>query len=75
MITPDDSIPRIKDFCKKYYLWEVDNLEVLLDRGGIFKQTFGKAILPSVYIYQSGKLKKKYLGETKPEAISTIMQL
>lgn len=70
MITPDDSLPRIEKFCEQYHLQEVDNLEVLLDQKGKFERSFGKAVLPSVYIYDKGqKLKKQFLGETKPEAI------
>lgn len=70
MITPDDSLVRIEKFCEQYHLQEVDNLEVLLDQKGKFEQTFGNAILPSVYIYDKDqKLKKQFLGETKPEAI------
>ena len=70
MITPDDSLARIEKFCEEYQLWKIDNIEVLLDRESKFERTFGKAVLPSVYIYDKGqKLKKQYLGETKPEAI------
>ncbi len=70
MVTADDSLKRINQFCNNYHLWEVDNLEVLQDKKYLFKKTFGKAVVPSVYIYNSErKLKKKFLGETKPEAI------
>lgn len=70
MVTPDDSLARIEKFCEEYQLWEIDNIEVLLDRESKFELTFGKAVLPSVYIYDKGqKLKKQFLGETKPEAI------
>ncbi|AHW61642.1 Peroxiredoxin [Draconibacterium orientale] len=71
MITPDDSLVRIEKFCEQYHLQEIDNLEVLLDRDSKFERSFGKAVLPSVYIYDKGqKLKKQFLGETKPEAIT-----
>ena len=70
MITRDDSIQRVNDFISKYNLFEVDNIEILLDNKNQFKKTFGKALIPSVYIYdKSQKLKKQYLGETKQEAI------
>lgn len=70
MITPDDSLARIEKFCEQYHLQEVDNLEVLLDQESKFERTFGKAVMPSVYIYDKGqKLKKQFLGETKPDAI------
>lgn len=74
-ITPDDSIPRIGQFCQEYHLWELENLEVLLDRNNKFKETFGKAILPSIYIYnKQGILAKTYLGETKPGAIIATLK-
>jgi peroxiredoxin len=70
MVTPDVSLARIEKFCEEYQLWEIDNIEVLLDRESKFELTFGNAVLPSVYIYDKGqKLKKQFLGETKPEAI------
>lgn len=75
MITADDSLQRIEKFCAEYNLWEVDNIEILLDKENQFKNTFGKALIPSVYIYdKERKLKKLYLGETKPEAIITLIQ-
>lgn len=75
MITPDDSIPRVEHFCNQHNLWELENFEVLLDHNHTFKKTFGKAIIPSVYIYGTDrKLKKRFLGETKPEAIINEIQ-
>lgn len=74
MITPDDSIARVENFCIIHHLWELENLDVLLDKNNTFKKTFGKAIIPSVYIYGADrKLKKQFLGETKPEAIINII--
>lgn len=70
MITADDSLQRIEQFCNEYNLWEIDNLEVLQDKENRFKKIFGKAVTPSVYIYdENQKLTKRFLGETKPEAI------
>ncbi|WP_321997816.1 redoxin domain-containing protein [Draconibacterium orientale] len=70
MITSDDSIPRVEDFCNKYHLWELENFEILLDKQNRFKEVFGKAVIPSVYIYdKERKLKKQFFGETKLEAI------
>lgn len=70
MVTPDDSTKRVEQFCNTHNLWGIDNIEFLLDRENLFKKTFGKAIIPSVYIYDKNrKLKKQFLGETKPEAI------
>jgi len=70
MITFDDSLKRLKNFCNKYHLWEVNNFEILLDSDNHFQKIFGKPMIPSVYIYNvNRRLKKKYQGETKPEAI------
>lgn len=69
-ITADDSLQRIEQFCNEYNLWEIDNLEVLQDKEKRFKKIFGKAVIPSLYIYdENQKLTKRFLGETKPEAI------
>ena len=70
LITPDDSIKRVKAFAVKYRLEEVDNLTILLDRNSQFKNQFGTSIFPSVFIYGSDKkLLKVYKGEIKIEAI------
>ncbi|MFW6249120.1 MAG: peroxiredoxin family protein [Bacteroidota bacterium] len=70
MITADDSLQRIEQFCNEYNFWEIDNLEVLQDEENRFKKIFGKAVIPSIYIYdENQKLTKCFLGETKPEAI------
>lgn len=74
MVTSDDSLKRVENFCVEYHLWELSNIEVLLDPDNRFKKVFGKAVVPSVYIYNSNrKLKKQFLGETKPEAIIAEM--
>ena len=70
MVTADDSLQRIEQFCNEYNLWGIDNFEVLLDKENRFKKIFGKAVVPSLYIYdENQKLTKRFLGETKPEAI------
>lgn len=70
MVTSDDSLKRIENFCAEYNLWELNNIEVLIDSNNRFKKIFGKALVPSVYIYDSArKLKRYFPGETKPEAI------
>lgn len=70
MITSDDSLQRVKSFCETNKLWEVDNIEVLIDTENKFKTVFGKAVIPSVYIYGTDrKLKKHYLGETRIDLI------
>jgi hypothetical protein len=73
MITNDDSLKRVKNFCETYHLWEVDNIEVLVDKENRFKKVFRKAVVPSVYIYKNRKLKKQFLGETKLEAIIEVL--
>lgn len=70
LITPDDSTKRVEDFANKYHLSGVDNLVVLLDRKNNFKNHFGTAVIPSIFIYGvDKKLLKMYKGETKIEAI------
>jgi peroxiredoxin len=70
MITQDDSLQRVKSFCETNHLWEVDNIEVLIDSDNQFKKVFGKAVIPSVYIYGTNrKLKKQFLGETRIDLI------
>jgi len=70
MVSANDSVRALEKFCNMYNLWEVDNIEVLIDKQNRFKQTFGRAIIPSVYIYdRNQKLKKNFFGETKLEAI------
>lgn len=70
MVTPDDSLQRVNSFCETNHLWEVDNIEVLIDTANQFKTVFGKAVIPSVYIYGTDrKLKKHYLGETRIDLI------
>jgi peroxiredoxin len=70
MVTSDDSLKRVENFCAEYHLWELNNIEVLHDPNNRFKKVFGKAVVPSVYIYdESWKLKRYFPGETKPEAI------
>jgi peroxiredoxin len=76
LVTSDDSLKRVENFYNEYHLWELTNIEVLLDPYNRFKKVFGKAVVPSVYIYNSNrKLKRQFLGETKPEAIITEMNL
>ena len=74
MITPDNSVQRIKDFAAGNHLWEVGNFELLLDKNNAFKKYFGTAIIPSIFIYKNNKLLKKYSGETNIEAILKIIE-
>ena len=70
LITPDDSIKRVEAFAGKYKLWQVDNLVILFDRKGQFKNQFGTSVVPSVFIYGSNKqLLKQFVGEVKMEAV------
>lgn len=70
LITPDNSTKRVEAFATKYHLWGVDNLVVLLDHKNNFKNHFGTAVIPSIFIYGADhKLLKVYKGETKMEAI------
>ncbi|MCY1722667.1 redoxin domain-containing protein [Prolixibacteraceae bacterium Z1-6] len=69
MVTADDSLQRVKRFCNTNQLWEVNNIEVLIDTENKFKPTFGKAVIPSIYIYENRKLTQQFLGETKIESI------
>ncbi|MDX9880766.1 MAG: redoxin domain-containing protein [Prolixibacteraceae bacterium] len=73
MITPDDSLQRIENFAEENHLWELSNLELLMDAGDSFRKYFGTAKIPTVFIYKNNKLLKKYSGETKIEAILEII--
>jgi len=74
MVSATDSIPEIEKFASDYHLHEIDNIQILVDGHGQFKKVFGKAVLPSVYIYSNDrKLKKRFPGEVKIEAV--LMEL
>jgi len=74
MITPDDSVQRVARFIAEHNLLEIDNIEFLTDRDNQFRSVFGKAVLPSVYIYgPDQKLYGQFQGETKPEAILDVI--
>ena len=74
IITSDDSVKRVENFCMDHHLWELNNIEIFLDPDNQFNNTFGKSVVPSVFIYDSDcKLKKQFLGETKPEALLNEM--
>lgn len=76
LITDDDSLARIRIFCETYHLWEVDNIEILLDTDKQIKRVFGRMIFPSVYIYNIKRnLRKKFLGEIRAEAIINELAL
>ena len=73
MITPDDSIQRIEKFAATNHLWDLDNFALLRDSKYAFKKYFGTAKVPSIFIYKNHELLKKYSGETKIEAILSII--
>lgn len=74
MVTPDDSFQRVEQFVNEYHLQEIDNIQFLLDQHKTFRETFGRAILPSVYIYGTDqKLAGHFLGETHPENILNLL--
>ena len=75
MVTPDDSLQRVKQFIVGHNLLEVDNIEILIDRNNQFRNVFGRAILPSAYIYGPGHtLVKQFMGEASPDAILYLIQ-
>lgn len=70
MITHDDSLARVNQFVNQHQLYDLEFIDILLDKNDAFYNTFGTTTVPSVFIYDSKRqLQKKYLGETKPEAI------
>ncbi len=70
MITNDDSLSRLNQFVKQYQLWDLEAIDILMDKNDAFYKFFGTSIFPSVFIYDRNRqLQNKYLGETKPEAI------
>jgi peroxiredoxin len=74
MITPDDSVQRVSRFIAEHNLLEIDNIEFLTDRNNQFRSVFGKAVIPSVYIYgPDQKLYGQFQGETRPEAILDVI--
>lgn len=75
MVTADNSPERVKQFIADYNLLEVDNIEILTDSDNRFKGIFGRAVLPSAYIYGTDrKLVKEFIGETRPDAILSLIQ-
>jgi peroxiredoxin len=74
MITPDDSAQRVARFIAEHNLLEIDNIEFLTDRNNQFRSVFGKAVIPSVYIYGTDQtLYGQFQGETRPEAILDVI--
>ncbi|TPE39731.1 peroxiredoxin family protein [Pontibacter mangrovi] len=62
---------KIEAFSQEYKLASYPAIQVLWDRKHLFYKWFGKAVVPSVFIYDSQKqLVKAYFGATKMEAIT-----
>jgi thiol-disulfide isomerase/thioredoxin len=69
-ITYDDSLQRVEKFCFENHLFEIKNLEILQDTWNQVDAIFGRLAVPTILIYDKDRrLKKKFSGETKPEAI------
>jgi hypothetical protein len=66
MITTADSGSTMA-FIKKYRLQGVSNITVLLTPPDVFENTFGKAIVPSFFVYRNDNLVRKMIGETSIE--------
>lgn len=60
----------IRTFEKSYGLSGISFIHFLWDRDNLFPKTFGTMEFPSIFIYNKDhKLVKRYIGETKTEAI------
>ena len=69
MISGESADP-IEKFVNMYKLADYPEIKVLRDKGGERLKRFGTESSPTVFIYdQSQRFSKKYVGETKPEAI------
>jgi hypothetical protein len=61
---------KIADFITKFKLREYPQITVLQDKANKFNAWFGLSEVPSIYIYdENGWLKRKFVGETRFEAI------
>ncbi len=64
------SLTAIKQFNTDYQLDKIEPLKLLWDKDGKFDTYFGISTFPTVLIYDSNnKLRKRYKGEVKIEAI------
>lgn len=65
----------LNEFNKKYKLNLIDNILVLWDKKDLFQNLFGKAIFPTIIIYdRSNHLIKKQLGELNLDYIIKQIQ-
>lgn len=64
-----------KQFAKEYKLENISNIHFLLDPTDAFYRTFGTHEFPSIFIYdKSHRLIKRFIGETKIEAIISVLK-
>lgn len=70
LITPDNSVKRVEAFARRYHLWEIDNLTILLDQNNRFKSHFGTQVVPTLIIYGlDKKLLVMFKGEVQMKAV------
>lgn len=69
MITRSDTAEAMP-FARNYHLNNISFIHFLWDKDNSFFKTFGTQVFPSIFIYnKEHKLVKKFIGETKTEAI------
>ncbi len=69
MVTRSDEATT-EEFARDYGLSQYSNVHFLLDKTDQFYKTFRTHFFPSIFIYnKEHKLIKKFIGETKIEAI------
>lgn len=70
LMVSGEQADHIEKFVNMYKLGDYPQIKVLRDKGGERLKTFGTESSPTVFIYdKSHRFSKKYIGETKPEAI------
>lgn len=74
MVTHADPAETMR-FVHTYRLDSIPFIHFLLDKNNLFSKTFGTRVFPSIFIYNKDhKLIKKFIGETKIEAIMSAME-
>lgn len=70
LMVSDQPAEAIRQFADTYGLAGQNQVKVLRDKKQQLLKLFGTEAIPTVFIYdKSHRLLKKYIGETKPEAI------
>ena len=70
LMVSDESLKIIREFAAAYQLDKVSSIHFLKATNNSFYKTFGKASVPSIFIYnRQGELLKHFQGETTIEAI------